>query len=81
MRSDAKETISFRLPSDERLALDALASSTDRNRSDLISDAIRIYIDVQRWQIEEIERSVKEADAGDFASEDEVRKVFTKLTR
>ncbi len=79
--SNSKETISFRIAPEERAGLDALASSMNRKRSDLIGEALRAYLDVQRWQIEEIGRAIKEADAGDFADEDEVKKTFAKLTK
>ena len=35
---------------------------------------------MHQWQVEEIQRGVSEADAGDFATEDEVNAVFAKLT-
>jgi predicted transcriptional regulator len=80
MSTDVKDTISFRLSRKKRLSLDALASSMDRSRSELIDDAIKAYLDVQKWQIEEIGRAVKEAEAGNFASEAEVKATFAKLT-
>jgi predicted transcriptional regulator len=79
--SDSKETISFRLDRRQRQALDTLAMLSSRKRSDLISDALQAYIDVQKWQCQEISLGIKEADAGDFASEDEAKKMFSKLTK
>lgn len=35
-------------------------------------------IPLQAWQVEEIKRGLAEADAGDFASDEEVEKVFAK---
>ena len=81
MSSDSKETISFRLSVEHRTALDLLADSMERNRSDLITDAIRAYIDVQKWQLEEIAAAIKEANNGNFVSEKEVKKIFARLTK
>jgi RHH-type transcriptional regulator, rel operon repressor / antitoxin RelB len=45
--------------------LDRLAQATGRSRSDLAEQALADYLDVQRWQIEGIERAIREADAGE----------------
>ena len=80
-RSNTKETLSFRLPKKELQELDALADSVDRNRSEIIGEAIRSYMDVHRWQIEEIGLAVAEADRGEFATRAEVKKSFAKLKK
>jgi predicted transcriptional regulator len=35
---------------------------------------------MHQWQIEEIKQAAAEADAGDFATEEEVTAVFARLT-
>jgi RHH-type rel operon transcriptional repressor/antitoxin RelB len=59
--------------------LDVLAKATTRSRSFLISEAIRVYVEDQAWQIEAIKEGVKQADQGKFASNDKVRKTFAKF--
>jgi predicted transcriptional regulator len=61
-----------------RAELDALAKSTGRNRNTLVEEAIRRFIDVQRWQITDIEQAIQEADAGDFASDEEMDTLWVK---
>jgi predicted transcriptional regulator len=61
-----------------RAELDALAKSTGRNRNALVEEAIRRFIDVQRWQIADIEQAIQEADAGDFASDEEMNALWAK---
>ena len=39
------------------------------------------FIDLNEWQIAEIKTALKEADAGDFASEKEVQAVMRKWRR
>jgi len=59
-----KQTISFRIDSDKVNALDVLAKALDRDRTYLLNEAVAAYLDVQRWQLEHIKASVKQADAG-----------------
>lgn len=68
---------------DPKLAkqLDKLADATERSRSYLISEAIREYVSINEWQIEEIRNAVTEADRGDFASEEEVQRTVSKWKR
>ena len=61
-----------------REQLEALALSTKRSKSFLAAQAIAAYVEREAWQIAEIEKAVEEAKAGDFASEAEVDKVFSK---
>lgn len=56
--------------------LDALASAADRHRSDLINEAIDAYSGVHRWQIARTEKSVRQAEAGGFATDEEVAAAF-----
>ena len=76
-----KQTISFRIDSDKVGALDQLAEALDRDRSYLLNEAVEAYLDVQRWQIEHIQGSIKQADAGELISHEEVRKMAAKWRR
>ncbi len=58
--------------------LDALAKSTARSRSFLISEAVKAYVEDQAWQIEAIKEGIKAADQGKFASDERVLKTFAK---
>ncbi|MCP2730803.1 CopG family transcriptional regulator [Symplocastrum sp. BBK-W-15] len=75
----SKENITFRLETEKRAALDAIATVMDRDRSYLINEAIGIYLEMYQWLIEEIKQGIAEAEEGDFASEEEVQSVFAKL--
>lgn len=72
-----KETISFRLESDKREALDAVASSLDRDRSYVINEAIEAYLDIHRWQMDHIREGLRQADAGEFATEAQMKATFS----
>lgn len=74
-----KVNVTIRMDAEEVAFLDKLAGITDRDRSYLIKQAVSEYIALQRWQVEEIEKALQEADAGEFATEKEVRRVFDEL--
>jgi predicted transcriptional regulator len=65
-------TITVRLEDDVKLRLDRLAKSTQRTKSFLAAEAIREFLESNEWQIAEIRAALKEADAGDFASDEDV---------
>jgi predicted transcriptional regulator len=74
-----KVNVTCRLDADDVAFLDKLAAMTERDRSYLIKKAVAEYIALQRWQIEEVERAVAEAEAGLFATDKEVRATLKEL--
>jgi len=77
----ATKTISFRLPAKLRSRLERLSRATSRSKSWLAVDAIRSYIELHEWQISEIEAGIREADAGEFATDAEVEAVMSKWNK
>ena len=73
-----RETISFRLDPKKRDALDAVARAHDRDRTYVLNEAIDAYLDVHQWQIEHIQEGIRQADAGEFASDAEVAAAFSR---
>jgi len=69
-----------RLDPDTVAFLNKLAELQDRDRSYLIKQAVGNFVELHRWQIEEIEKAIKEADEGLFASDEEVESRFSKWT-
>jgi len=55
----SQETISFRLDSEKREALDAVASSLGRDRGCIINNAIEAYLDIHRWQMDHIRMGLR----------------------
>lgn len=70
--------MSLRIPEDIADTLANLAKATGRSKSFLAVDALREYLSREAWQIQEIQNAVKEADAGDFATDAEVKAVADK---
>jgi RHH-type rel operon transcriptional repressor/antitoxin RelB len=73
-------TMTVRLEDDVKDRLDVLAEATQRSKSFLAAEAIRAYVENNEWQIGEIQAALKEAeaDAGDFASDNEVAALAKK---
>jgi RHH-type transcriptional regulator, rel operon repressor / antitoxin RelB len=72
------EVMTIRVDRKTKARLEKLAKAIDRTKSYVAAEAIRAYIDLNEWQIGEIKAALKEADAGDFASEEELREVVRK---
>lgn len=70
--------LTVRVPSDVKDQLDRLADVTHRSKSYLACEAIKKYLDLEAWQIGEIQQATQEADAGDFASDEEVDALVRK---
>jgi RHH-type transcriptional regulator, rel operon repressor / antitoxin RelB len=71
-------TITIRLESAVKNRLDRLSEATQRTKSFLAAEAIREYVETNEWQIQEIRAALVEANAGDFASDADVKAVADK---
>jgi predicted transcriptional regulator len=71
-------TMTIRLEPDLKSRLDKLAAITQRSRSFLAAEAVREFIELNEWQIREVQTALREADDGDFASDRETDAVFAR---
>ena len=71
---------SISIPLDNELneGLDRLAALTQRSPALIAAEAIRDYLARNETEVAEIRRALAEADAGDFAGEDEVAALARK---
>jgi predicted transcriptional regulator len=76
-----KETISFRIDREKKIALDDIADELDRDRSYVINEAVDAYLEVRQWQLEHIREGLRQAQAGEFATEEEVRQAYARWRR
>ena len=72
------KTINVRVPEALYSQLEELARATARTKSFLTIEALKGYLGNESWQIRDIQEGIKEADAGDLASTEEVNAVFAK---
>ncbi len=77
----AKETMTVRIPSETREALDAVAAAIDRDRSYVVNEALSTYLELHRWRLDHISQGLREAKAGRFASDAQVKQVLRRLRR
>ena len=73
--------LTLRLDAKLKHKLDRLSKSMNRSRSFVAAQAIQEYVSVNEWQINEIKKGLAEADAGDFATEEEMQQTIRRLTR
>ena len=71
-------TLTVRIPSEVKDRLEALSKATDRTQAYLASQAIQEFIETQEWQIRVIEEGIEAAERGEFVSDDQVRRAFSK---
>lgn len=71
-------TMTVRLEDDIKERLDVLAEATHRSKSFLAAEAIREFVELNEWQIQETRAALAEAKAGDFASDKDVQALAKK---
>lgn len=70
--------LTLRVPVEVKQQLDKLADATHRSKSWLAGEAIQRYLDLEAWQIGEIQQALTEAEAGDFAADDDIEALKAK---
>jgi len=70
--------LTVRVADEVKDQMDVLAEVTGRTRSWIASEAIKQYLDIESWQISELKNALAEADAGDFASDEELEQLMRK---
>jgi predicted transcriptional regulator len=70
--------LSFQIKESTITRLDRLAKQRKLSSQEIAALAIEEFIEREEWQTAEIEAGLREAENGDFASEEEVAAVFSK---
>ena len=81
MSTDETTVITTRINAALRAKLEALARSTKRSTSFLAAEAIAAYIELNEWQIEEINAGVAELDSGEALSEKQAEERYNRLSQ
>lgn len=61
--------------------LERLARETGRSPAEVANEAVQRYVEYESWKADKIERGLRAADAGDFASDEEMAAVFDRYRR
>jgi RHH-type rel operon transcriptional repressor/antitoxin RelB len=67
-----------RIDREKQEQIDQLARRFHRSRDWVVAQAIDMFLEVQRWQVEQTKTAIAEADAEDFASQEEVETLNNK---
>ena len=70
--------LTLRVSAKTKSQREKLAAATNRSKSFLASEALERYLELEAWQIKEIKQALKEADAGEFASDKDLAKTIKK---
>lgn len=71
-------TMTIRLDEALKERLEKLACATHRSKSFLAAEAVKEFIELNEWQIQEIHEAIAEANNGDFANEASVKALRAK---
>ena len=71
-------TMTIRLEDAIKDRLDQLASVTKRSKSFLATEAIAAYVDTNEWQLSEIQTALTEAQAQDYATDQDMADLALK---
>ena len=71
-------TMTIRLEDGIKSRLDRLASVTQRSKSFLAAEAIAAFVDTNEWQLSEIQEALNEAQAQDYATDQDMADLALK---
>jgi RHH-type rel operon transcriptional repressor/antitoxin RelB len=71
--------VTARIDAALKAKLEALSRTTRRSKSYLAAEAIAAYVELNEWQIAEIEAGIAELDAGEVLSEEEAEERYRRL--
>ena len=75
------KTVSFQTDSKKLKALDALAAAQERDRSQLLNEAVDTYLELNNYHVSLIERGIEQADRDELIDHKEVEKMVQQLRR
>jgi predicted transcriptional regulator len=59
-------------------AIDELARQANQSRDAFVEPALQNFVKLRAWQIAKIETGIAAADRGEFASDEEMERIFSK---
>ena len=73
-----KATLNFRTTKSKKDKVVEIAALRGQEQTDVLNEALDLYFDLYEWQIKCIEKSLAEADAGIFATEEDLEALWKK---
>ena len=81
MSTSETAVVTVRVDAGLKSKLEALARSTKRSKSFLAAEAIAAYVELNEWQISEIEAGIAELEAGQIVSGAEAQRHYERLLK
>ena len=78
MADTGTETLEVRLDRAQVDEVDAVAREMESDRAAVIGEAIDAFLEQRRWEMEHIREGLRQADAEEFASDEDVARVFRR---
>jgi predicted transcriptional regulator len=72
--------VTARIDAALKAKLEALSRGTKRSKSYLAAEAIAAFVELNEWQIRDIEEGISELDAGAALSEEQAEEQYGRLT-
>ncbi|WP_031478912.1 CopG family ribbon-helix-helix protein [Maridesulfovibrio frigidus] len=70
---------SFRTSPETLSSLDIIAKDLGRSRNWVLNKAVQDFLEHQAWFKQQVQEGIKAADNGEFATEEEMTKLFSKF--
>lgn len=75
------EAMSLRLSQETKQQLELLAEATGRKKTALAAEALDKYVKTEAWQIEAIQKGLKQAEDNKFVSHEDVKAKWLKKAK
>jgi RHH-type transcriptional regulator, rel operon repressor / antitoxin RelB len=77
----ALKTVTVRIPEEKVKKLDRAAKQQRRDRSFILNEAVDEYLSLQEYHLALIDEGIRQDDAGEVVSHEEVTKKIRSLSR
>jgi len=81
MGANDTTVVTARIDNALKTKLEALSRATKRSKSHLAAEAIAAYVELNLWQIAEIEAGIAEFDRGEIVTQEEAEEQYRRLLR
>ncbi|HTT78733.1 MAG TPA: ribbon-helix-helix domain-containing protein [Stellaceae bacterium] len=81
MAGNDTTVVTARIDAALKAKLEALSRSTKRSKSYLAAEAIAAYVELNQWQVGEVEAGIAELDAGNALDAAQAAERYEKLSR
>jgi predicted transcriptional regulator len=81
LEGDMPDSITVQVEPGTLGAIDELARQSNQPRDALVEQALQNFVKLRAWQVAKIEAGIAAADRSEFASDEEMERIFSKYDR